>query len=149
MFTKFKDYFKEKTPTNKLQYFTNDGVAYYTQDELDDNLFNAIDKDDYATFVDMIERGANINKVKEFGSDRIWSPLTSCLYGDNRNQIRFVKYLINSGVDLFGNKIYSFDGIEDVDVYDTINDTISIKHRQEIIDCILKNHPNFMKRKRS
>ena len=68
MFTKFKDYFKEKTPTNKLQYFTNDGVAYYTQDELDDNLFNAIDKDDYATFVDMIERGANINKVKEFGS---------------------------------------------------------------------------------
>lgn len=145
MFTKFKDFFKEKTLTNKLQYVTDNGVEEYTQDELDDNLFDAIDKNDYVTFVDMIERGANINKVKEYGSDRIWTPLTSCLYSDGSNQIKFLKYLINSGVELFGNKIYSFDEIEEVDIYGDINTLIfDKKDKQEIMNCILKKHPDFM-----
>ena len=125
-----------------MQYFTDDGVAYYTQDELDDNLFDAIKNHDYSTFVDMIERGANINKVKNFGRDEIITPLTKVIYhmAFENYQAKFLKYLINSGVELFEDYIG-----ENFDVIKCINTLVFQNDRKDVIDCILKKHPDFMK----
>ena len=148
MFTKFKDFFKQKEPKlDTRQYYSNTGIREYTQEELDDNLFKSISTADYNTFTDMIKRGANINKVENLDYERTRSPLTNIIYGwryMERDRFKFLKVLFESGVNLFDYTELGPEGTFEVDIYDSINKLVEPEYRQKTIDCLLKNYPNYM-----
>ena len=146
MFTKFKDFFKTNN-SNSRQYDSPSGSRVYTQEELDENLIKSIDNSDYNTFTDMIKRGANINKKIDLGYGLTSSPLQNCLYGwryGDRDQVKFLKFLFQSGVNLFDLTTLGPDNIHEIDVYDTINKLFSPEYRQRVIDSLLKNYPDYM-----
>jgi hypothetical protein len=150
MFTKFKDFFKTNSPSTSKEYYSPSGRREYTQEELDNNLFNSIYTADYNTFTDMIERGANINKVIPDGSGRpeyTTSPLEKIIYGwrhSDRDQVKFLKYLFESGVNLFGYKYNGDFDTEEIDVYNAINKLIHKEYRQCVIDSLFMNYPDYM-----
>ena len=122
MIEKFKDFFKNRS-------FKYEQEIPKTQDELDTYLLDAIGDDSYESFVDAIERGADINKSIDTERGYLINPLVTCIMLD---KIKMIKYLINVGVD--------FD-----EHYDYMMKMISKEYRMEIVKLILKKYPNFYK----
>ena len=142
MFTRFKDFFKPDKidKNNSRRYLSNSGWQEYTQEELDDNLFKAIDDEDYDTFVDMVKRGANINKISNMNS-----PIINIIYGapSSKNKYKFLKSLFEAGVKLFGYMGYG-PHLFEIDIYDSIIKLVHPDYRQRTLDCLLRNYPNYM-----
>jgi len=122
-------------------FFSKKKVNPLYQDKLDAKLDEAILRQDYYAFIDIIKKGANINKYTKnsgypnsFYSEGKYytTPLIDCIM---RDLIKFIKYLIDCEVDLFD---------QPMDIYDYINKILEPKYRKEVIDYIIKKHPDFM-----
>jgi len=123
MIKKFKDFFNKHT----LRY---EQEVPKTQKELDLYMLTAIDDDSYESFVDAIERGADINRSVDTGKGYLIDALTSCVM---LSRIKMLKYLINKGVDIFNNNNYNY----------IMKMMIDKKDRKEIFNVISKKYPNF------
>lgn len=138
MFTKFKDFFKEKTP---------EILKKYSQEELDEKMYDSIDSGDYDTFVDMIKKGANVNKIKTDGKE--YTPLSRCVTHktevSEKERVKFIKYLINSGAEVFEQKFGT--GESYIDFFILITLMFNKENSDEVKDCILKNHSDFIEQR--
>lgn len=123
MIKRFKDFFSKK----------------YTQEELDDRLDMAIRSNEYEIFVDCIEDGANINKHEidpyydTFRKLKFGTVLMSCIF--NKTDKKFIKHLINCGVDLYDQPINV------IDIITRVYDPLIV---EEIKDCITDKCPEYV-----
>jgi hypothetical protein len=114
--------------------------------DINDNLLKSIEYNDYNEFVELINKGADVNYTKYIFDDRIVTPLTSCIFGWTHNdkaRTKFIKTLIDNNVNLFDTKLYTPNGQHHVDVIQSIEKLVEKKYAKEIIDYILKKHPNY------
>lgn len=136
MIKNFKDFFKNRDIVD------ND----YNQDELDAMLFDAINTNNHKMFVNLINKGANINVDKnEFGRKN--TPLIQCLYGwshDDKSRVKFLKTLFNNKVDVFDNEVKGGSGETfRFNIIKFINKLVDKKYRAELIDYLWSKYPNY------
>jgi len=128
----------------------------YTQDELDNKLFDSIYSHNYKLFCEMIKLGANINIVKTLPSLIYYyfdmSPLQCIIYnwkGSNKKQYKFLKVLFESNANLSGTMYNNYPVmLYEFDAYETIIGKINSKYKENILNCLIKNYPNYMKEKK-
>jgi hypothetical protein len=142
MIRKFRDFFNKKIEDPEQ--------VEETQEELDEKLFESIDTIDYNTFTRVIEKGANINISISDRTGRlnhVISPLIKIIYswrGSDRDQFKFLKFLFEHKVNLFGYIGYGPHKY-DIDIYDSINALVSKEYRERVIGCLLENYPDYMR----
>jgi hypothetical protein len=129
-----KDFFKKKPEIQE------------TKDQINNQLIDSIDSNDYVSFMDAIKKGADVN-FSYYESQRTFSPLISLVYGwryKTDDRLKYFKVLLDHGINLFDNFVEGPEGPYEIDVYDAIESLISPEYRKEYIDLILQKYPDYM-----